>query len=277
MPNINTIEEVKVSLCGVGKSFFDKKHDRKTVALQNIDLTINNSEFLCLLGPSGCGKSTILNLIAGFESPTTGSVTVANEEVTCPGPDRAVVFQHPQLFPWLSVRDNVTFGLRMAGVSASACKEQAERYIQMVGLVGFEDHYPYELSGGMQQRASIARAWISEPQTLLMDEPFGALDAQTRLMMQELLLQAWEKQRTTVLFVTHDIDEALFLADRIVVMSSRPGQIKDDIQVNFDRPRDYSQLIFEPAYVELKQRILSSIRAETLKVMQSEVTHRRRT
>ena len=264
----------KVVLARVGKKFVDMKRGRETVALDNIDLRISNAEFVCLLGPSGCGKSTILNLIAGFEKPSSGSVAVAGSVVTRPGPDRAVVFQQPQLFPWLTVLDNVTFGLRMAGESAAACKDRAERYIRIVGLSGFEKHYPYELSGGMQQRVSIARAWISEPQMLLMDEPFGALDAQTRLMMQELLLRAWETQRTTVLFVTHDIDEALFLADRIVLMSARPGQVKEEVTVGFGRPRDYGELIFEPAYIRLKQQILASIRVETMKVMQSEAVPR---
>jgi NitT/TauT family transport system ATP-binding protein len=265
--------DAMVSVRGVAKVFHDAKRGRETVALQEIDLDIGESEFLCLLGPSGCGKSTILNLIAGFEQPTRGSVAVAGQAVQRPGPDRSVVFQQPQLFPWLSVLDNVTFGLRMAGEPAARCVERAHRYIQLVGLTGFDGHYPYELSGGMQQRVSIARAWISQPRTLLMDEPFGALDAQTRQMMQELLLSAWEKQRTTVLFVTHDIDEALFLADRLAVMTARPGRIKEVVSVDFPRPRQYDTLIFQPEYIRLKQRVLASIRSETLKVMQSEAPH----
>lgn len=250
----------KVDLRGVAKRFSDSRRKQDTIALQNVDMAVNDGEFVCLLGPSGCGKSTILNLLAGFETATEGEVLMENLPVNGPDPQRGVVFQQAQLFPWLSVLDNITFGPRMAGMNSSAAREQAEHYISLVGLSGFEGHFPYELSGGMQQRAAIARAWISEPGMLLMDEPFGALDAQTRQMMQEELLAAWEHQRTTVLFVTHDIDEALFLADRVLVMSARPGRIVEDLAVPFDRPRTYDEIIFEDEYIRLKQHIMQAIR-----------------
>lgn len=250
----------KVELNAVTKRFVDAKRGQQTVALEGVDMTMIDGEFVCLLGPSGCGKSTILNLLAGFETATEGGVSVEGRPVTGPGPDRGVIFQQAQLFPWLTVMDNVTFGPRMGGMDGVAARKVAQRYIDLVGLGGFEGHYPYELSGGMQQRAAIARAWISEPGMLLMDEPFGALDAQTRQMMQEELLAAWEAQRITVLFVTHDIDEALFLADRILVMSARPGRIVEDLAVPFQRPRRYEEIIFGDEYKRLKQHVMQAIR-----------------
>jgi NitT/TauT family transport system ATP-binding protein len=253
----------KLTLHHVTKRFVDSKRGRETVALEDISLRIADGEFVCLLGPSGCGKSTVLNLVAGFEERSEGEVLLEGSAVRKPGPDRGVVFQQPLLFPWLTVLDNITFGPRMTGGFGKQSLEAAHRYVKLVGLAGFERHYPYELSGGMQQRVAIARAWISEPGVLLMDEPFGALDAQTRLMMQELLLRVWEEKRTTVLFVTHDIDEALFLADRVIVMSARPGRVKENLQVPFARPRDYDTIIFDPDYVRLKQHVLHAIRQET--------------
>jgi len=240
-----------------------------TYALAGFDLDVAPAEIVCLLGPSGCGKSTVLNLAAGFERPSEGAVLLDGAAVERPGPDRGVVFQQPRLFPWLSVLDNITFGPRMHGVPRERYRDGAQRYVDLVGLAGFEKHYPYELSGGMQQRVAIARAWISEPEVLLMDEPFGALDAQTRLMMQELLLDVWEKKRTTVLFVTHDIDEALFLADRVLVMSARPGRITEDLRMPFARPRDYATIIFDADYVRLKQRVLRAIRQESARAMRA--------
>ena len=260
-----------VVLRNVSKSFVDRKRGRETVALTDISLSIAKGEFACLLGPSGCGKSTILNLVAGFDKPSAGAVLVDNRPIVAPDRSRGMVFQQPLLFPWLNIVDNITFGPRMAGAPAEQYSKQAERYIQLMGLAGFEKHYPYELSGGMQQRVALARAWISEPELFLMDEPFGALDAQTRLMMQELLLRVWERSRTTVLFVTHDIDEALFLADRIFIMTARPGRIKENLAVDFARPRNYETIIFEQQYITLKQRILQAIRGETLQAMKLEV------
>ena len=255
----------------MGKTFIDRKRGRETVALSDVSMTIGKSEFACILGPSGCGKSTILNLVAGFEQPNSGAVLVDGRPIAAPDRSRGMVFQQPLLFPWLNVIDNITFGPRMAGAPAEQYAAQAARYVQLMGLTGFEKHYPYELSGGMQQRVALARAWISEPELFLMDEPFGALDAQTRLMMQELLLRVWERSRTTVLFVTHDIDEALFLADRIFIMTARPGRIKESLAVDFARPRNYETIIFEQQYITLKQRILQVIRGETLQAMKLEV------
>ena len=260
-----------VVLRDVGKSFIDRKRGRETVALTDVSLSIGKGEFACILGPSGCGKSTILNLVAGFEQPSSGAVLVDGRPVAAPDRSRGMVFQQPLLFPWLNVIDNITFGPRMAGAPPDQYAPQAARYMQLMGLSGFEKHYPYELSGGMQQRVALARAWISEPELFLMDEPFGALDAQTRLMMQELLLRVWERSRTTVLFVTHDIDEALFLADRIFLMTARPGRIKESLAVDFARPRNYETIIFDQQYITLKQRILQVIRGETLQAMKLEV------
>ena len=263
--------QATVELRKVGKTFIDRKRGRETVALSDVSMTIDKSEFACILGPSGCGKSTILNLVAGFEQPNSGAVLIDGHPITAPDRSRGMVFQQPLLFPWLNIVDNITFGPRMAGAPAEQYAAQAARYVQLMGLTGFEKHYPYELSGGMQQRVALARAWISEPELFLMDEPFGALDAQTRLMMQELLLRVWERSRTTVLFVTHDIDEALFLADRIFIMTARPGRIKENLAVDFKRPRNYETIIFEQQYITLKQRILQVIRGETLQAMKLEV------
>jgi NitT/TauT family transport system ATP-binding protein len=266
-----TTAQATVELRNVSKSFIDRKRGRETVALADVSMTIGKSEFACVLGPSGCGKSTILNLVAGFEQPNSGSVLIDGRTIAAPDRSRGMVFQQPLLFPWLNVIDNITFGPRMAGAPAEQYAAQAARYVQLMGLTGFEKHYPYELSGGMQQRVALARAWISEPELFLMDEPFGALDAQTRLMMQELLLRVWERSRTTVIFVTHDIDEALFLADRIFIMTARPGRIKENLVVDFARPRNYETIIFEQQYITLKQRILQVIRGETLQAMKLEV------
>jgi NitT/TauT family transport system ATP-binding protein len=266
-----TAAQARVELRNVGKTFIDRKRGRETVALADVSMTIDKSEFACVLGPSGCGKSTILNLVAGFEQPNSGAVLIDGRPIAAPDRSRGMVFQQPLLFPWLNVIDNITFGPRMAGAPAEQYTAQAARYVQLMGLSGFEKHYPYELSGGMQQRVALARAWISEPELFLMDEPFGALDAQTRLMMQELLLRVWERSRTTVMFVTHDIDEALFLADRIFIMTARPGRIKENLVVDFARPRNYETIIFEQQYITLKQRILHAIRGETLQAMTLEV------
>ena len=210
------------------------------VALSGIDLEVPDRQFVCLLGPSGCGKSTLLNLVAGFLEPTSGVVRVGGDEVTSPAPTRGVVFQDANIFPWLTVAKNVAFG---PSVSSNLTKreiaERVDEYLASVGLMQFKDHLPMELSGGMRQRVSLARVLINDPPILLMDEPFGALDAQTRIVMQELLLELWERDRKTVVFVTHDIDEALLLADRIYVMSIAPGRIRDYIDVPLGRPRNY--------------------------------------
>ncbi len=263
----------KVELAGITKTFVDEKRGRQTVALQDVSLSIPDGQFVCLLGPSGCGKSTVLNMVAGFEAPTSGSLRVDGAPVHGPARDHGMVFQQPHLFPWLTVLQNITFAPRMAGVPSAEYLPRAARYVELMGLRGFEQHYPYELSGGMQQRVALARAWITEPSLFLMDEPFGALDAQTRLMMQELLLKVWESARSTVIFVTHDIDEAIFLSDRIVVLAARPGRVSEDLEVPLRRPRDYTSVIFERDYVELKKQILGVIRTETMRGMSAGDPH----
>jgi NitT/TauT family transport system ATP-binding protein len=239
---------------------------RTVEALRRITLMTTPGEFVALLGPSGCGKSTLLNAVAGFVRPTTGRVTVDGLSVTGPGADRGVVFQQHSLFPWKTVLGNVEFGLRMRGVDKTERMSQALAYLSLVGLTGFERAYPRELSGGMQQRVGIARVLVNRPRVMLMDEPFGALDAQTRLTMQELLLGVWREVRTTVLFVTHDIDEALFLADRVAVMTARPGEIRDLLEVKLARPRAAS-IITTAEFMALKARVLAQVREESVKAL----------
>lgn len=225
-------------------------------ALEGYTLDIAEGEFVAVLGPSGCGKSTSLNLLAGFDRATGGRVLLNGKPVAKPGPDRGVVFQNANLLPWLNVWENVVFGPKVKGVPERDYRERAREMLSLVKLDGFEKHLPGQLSGGMQQRASIARALINDPDVLLMDEPFGALDAQTRISMQELLLQIWEQDKRTVMFITHDIDEALLLADRVVIMTGRPGKIREQITVDFPRPRNY-QVTALPEFQELKQRLLT--------------------
>jgi len=244
-----------VVVSGVRKQF------GSVTALDGIDLTIAEGEFACLLGPSGCGKSTLLNILAGFEATTAGEARVRGEAVERPGPDRAVVFQEAALFPWASVIDNVTFGPRMAGRPRREAEDEARRLLDLVGLAGFEKHLPDQLSGGMKQRVGIARALILKPKLFLMDEPFGALDAQTRMQMQELLLGVWEASRGTVLFITHDIDEAIFLADTVHVMTARPGRLRSRTVIDLPRPRDLDVLT-APAFAAYKHDLLAQIREE---------------
>ncbi len=245
-----TIADAAIRL-GRGEAAFE--------AVQNIDLTIPGRQFVCLLGPSGCGKSTLLGALAGHLALSRGHVTLDGQAISGPHPERGIVFQQHTLFPWKSVIDNVAFGLKMKGIARDERREKARDYLSLVGLEGFEDRYPSELSGGMQQRVEIARVLINQPRILLMDEPFGALDAQTRLTMQELLLDVWTRLRTTVLFVTHDIDEALFLGDRVLVMTPRPGRILDDFEVSFVRPRQ-RDLVVDRDFGEIKRHCLELLR-----------------
>ena len=224
-------------------------------ALHDVSLSIEPGEFVCLLGPSGCGKSTLLGALAGHLAPARGTVRVDGAAVDGPHPDRGLVFQQHTLFPWQRVIDNVAFGLKMKGVARARRHAQAQELLASVGLSGFESRYPSQLSGGMQQRVEIARVLINRPRVLLMDEPFGALDALTRARMQQLLLDVWTRIRTTVVFVTHDIDEALFLADRLLVMSARPGRIVEDLALDFARPRD-ADLVTSPEFAALKRHCL---------------------
>ena len=234
------------------------------VAVARCTLDVKPGEFVCLLGPSGCGKSTLLNAVAGYVKPTHGAVTVDGEPIAGPGPDRGMVFQQYSLFPWKTIEQNVAFGPRCQGASQNAASMTARTFLGMVGLSAFASRYPAELSGGMKQRVGIARALANYPRVLLMDEPFGALDAQTRVMMQENLLRIWDEFANTVIFVTHDVDEAVFLADRVVIMSASPGRILADIRVSLDRPRE-TGIATDPAFVEIKRQCLEMIRNETLR------------
>ena len=230
-------------------------------AVQRLDFAIEPGEFVCILGPSGCGKSTLLGALAGHLQLSGGSLLVDGTAVAGPSPQRGMVFQHHTLLPWRSVLDNVAFGLKMQGIGKMQRREQALEMLRLVGLQDFAQRWPNQLSGGMQQRAEIARVLINRPRLLLMDEPFGALDAQTRARMQELLLDIWTRIRTTVVFVTHDIDEALFLADRILVMSPRPGRFIEDLRLEFPRPRNAS-LLTSPGFTHLKRHCLEMLRHE---------------
>jgi len=234
-----------------------------TLALQATDLDVEENDFITILGPSGCGKSTLLRIVAGLDRPTAGEVALDGRRIDGPGADRGMVFQSYTLFPWLTVRDNVCFGLRERGLARAQQLEIADGYLAKVGLGGFEHHFPKQLSGGMQQRTALARALANQPRMLLMDEPFGALDHQTRELMQELLLGIWEAERTTVLFVTHDIDEAVFMASRVVVMSARPGRIKLDRAVALAHPRHYA-VKTAPEFTALKAELTEAVRAEVL-------------
>ena len=252
----------QLSIRGVSRTF-SAARGRTTQALLPIDFDVRENDFVTILGPSGGGKSTLLRIVAGLDYPTEGRVLLDGQSVEGPGADRGVVFQRYTLFPWLTVAQNIRFGLRERGMSEAEQKERSDFFIAKVGLRGFEGHYPKQLSGGMQQRTAIARALANDPKMLLLDEPFGALDNQTRVLMQELLLGIWESARKTVLFVTHDIDEAIFMANRVAVFSARPGRIKTEIAVDFAHPRHYT-IKTSPKFMEIKARLTEEIRAESL-------------
>jgi len=256
---------VQVEIQHVSKRF---SHNGTALeVLDDINLTVEHGEFLCLLGPSGCGKSTLVNLIAGLERPDNGQILIDGKAVNGPGVDRVVVFQESALFPWLNVLGNVEFGLRMMGVSKAHRRERAYEYLKLVHLSRFVDAYPHQLSGGMKQRVAIARSLAMDPKILLLDEPFGALDAQTRAVMQQELLELWQATHKTVFFVTHNVREATGLADRIYEISSRPGRIKRMYRVDLPRPRQAT----DPALLAIQRRILGSLGDEIAKVMQDEL------
>lgn len=225
-----------VDISNVTKIYGSAKSD--VVALKNVSLSLQENEFLCIVGPSGCGKTTLLNLLAGFEHPTSGNVTAFGKTISTPGPDRTMIFQDYALFPWLTVSGNIQYGLKRKGVLKAERKEITDHYIDLIELRGFEDKYPHQLSGGMRQRVALARALAVNPAVLLMDEPFGALDSFTREKMQDELIRVWQREQKAVLFITHSIDEAIRLADRVVVMSPRPGRISNVIPLSSERPRD---------------------------------------
>jgi NitT/TauT family transport system ATP-binding protein len=235
---------------------------RAVTALENVSLEVRNREFVALLGPSGCGKSTLLYLVGGFLPVEQGTIRVNGKPIAGPGRDRGIVFQHFALFPWKTVLQNVLYGLEKQGIGREERMRRARLFIELVGLTGFEDSYPSQLSGGMKQRAAIARTLAIDPQILLMDEPFGALDAQTRSLMQSELLNIWQRSRKTVIFVTHDVHEAVFLAERVAVMSARPGHIKEIVETRFDRADP--GLFRSPAFVEMVDHVWNLVRGEAI-------------
>lgn len=245
---------------------FPAKGGGKVVALENLSMEIPDKQFAVIVGPSGCGKSSLLDLIAGLKDVSGGRCLLDGRVIERPGRDRGMVFQSYSLFPWLTVRKNIEFGLSVNAVSAKERAVRVDRYLEAIGLTRFENAYPTQLSGGMKQRVAIARSLANDPEVLLMDEPFGALDSQTRSIMQELLLDIWEAEHKTVLFVTHDIDEALFLGDVVYVMSARPGRIIDTIDVDLRRPREFD-IVTTEKFVGLKRRIMGSLHEEVRQTM----------
>ncbi|MEM8501672.1 MAG: ABC transporter ATP-binding protein [Cyanobacteria bacterium P01_D01_bin.1] len=263
-PGSATVGSVNVE----GVSMIFGSRGQTNQVLDSVNFQIQPGEFACLLGPSGCGKSTLLNIIAGFIRPTVGYVTVDQKQVTKPGADRGFVFQQYSLLPWKTTFQNVELGLKIKGVPKAERQDMVGEYLNLVGLAKYRNAYPSQLSGGMKQRASIIRALVNSPSVLLMDEPFAALDAQTRHMMQELLLNVWQTLKTTIVFVTHDIEEAVFLADRIFVMGVQPGRIKAELGISLPRPRHLDN-IMTPEFTQTSRQVFDLIREETLKSMES--------
>ena len=243
---------------------------RQVQALERISLTVPDGQFACIVGPSGCGKSTLLMVAAGLTEPSEGDVLVDGKPASEPGADRGMVFQSYSLYPWLSVRRNIEFGLEIKQIPRAQRRQRSSELIHLMKLDGFAEAYPKALSGGMKQRAAIARALANDPQVLLMDEPFGALDAQTRQIMQELLTDLWQRYRKTVLFVTHDIEEAIFLGDVIYVMTNRPGRIRTTLRVDLPRPRTF-EMVGSPQFAELRNQVVGIIHEESLKAVESEL------
>jgi len=249
----------RISVNGLKKTFC--RNGREVVALDGVDLVASDEEFVAVLGPSGCGKTTLLQIIDGIEKPDGGEVRLDGEAVERPGLDRGLVFQEYSLFPWLTVRQNIEFGLEIKGAAAGEREEISNRWLSKFGLSGFENAYPYELSGGMKQRVAIARVFAFDPEVLLMDEPFAALDAQTRAVMQEHLLEVWSQSRKTVIFATHSIEEAVFLADRVVLLTARPGRVEKKFNIDLPRPRK-AELKLSLEFVEMRHRIWDALREE---------------
>lgn len=252
MDNTGKIE-VMIQCSHVEKTFFTRM--TSTPVIRDLDLKVRKDEFVVLFGPGQCGKTTVLNVMAGLETATSGTVTVNGKEVSTPGPDRGFVYQTTALFPWYTVMQNVEYGPRARGMSKKERREKAQYYIDLVGLQGFEDKFPNQLSGGMQQRVGIARAYCNEPSVLFMDEPFGHLDAQTRYLMQEEIIRIWEKEKRTVVFVTNNIEEAVYLADRVVVLTNCPTSVKKEYQIDLPRPRNYT----DDRFLELRTEIQSIV------------------
>ena len=250
-----------ISVRGLGKSF--QRAGKTVVAIRNFDLTVEEGEFIAIVGPSGCGKSTFLHMLGGFESVSEGELLLDGKPVLAPGPDRGMVFQEFALFPWRTVAENVTWGLEAQGKNKKECRAIADQLLAMIGLAQFRDHYPAELSGGMKQRVAIARTLAYDPRILLMDEPFGSLDAQNRELMQEELQAIWNDTRKTVIFITHDIEEAIYLADRVIVFTARPGRTKAELRIDLPRPRaiDVKKL---NTFLEYRNRAWDLLRDEVL-------------
>ncbi len=241
----------------LSKSYFDVYTGEQVLAIRDVSFEIESGEFVAILGPSGCGKTTILNIIAGFVKPSSGKVLLHGRAIQGPGPDRGVVFQNFALFPWKTVMGNVTFGPKMRGIPREERERIAREYIHLVGLVGFEERYPHELSGGMQQRVGVARVLANHPEVMLMDEPFASIDAQTRMKLQEDLTRIWEERKPTIFFVTHDVEEAIFLSDRVIVLSSRPSVVTEVVDVQISRPRKWKDLVGNESFHKLRRHILS--------------------
>lgn len=255
--HLSALDKPKLQVCNLSKTF--KSQGKQLTVLQDINLKVYKSEFVCIVGASGCGKSTLLNIIAGLMQPSSGEVRVDDEIVIGPGPDRGMVFQGYTLYPWLTVSENVGFGSKLRCLSSSQRKQRIAYFLEIVGLTRFAKAYPNQLSGGMKQRVAIARALANEPEVLLMDEPFGALDAQTKEQMQQFLLDMWKQTNTTIYMITHDVEEAVFLSQRIYVMSAHPGLIKEEIAIALPEHRDV-EIKLEREFMEMKRQVLHSLR-----------------
>ncbi|MBI2493512.1 MAG: ABC transporter ATP-binding protein [Candidatus Rokubacteria bacterium] len=257
------VTAAKIQIVGLGKTY--RSRDGEVVALEGVDLAVDTGEFVTIVGPSGCGKSTLLYILAGFLPPNTGTVRVDGQPVRGPGVDRGIVFQEYALFPWLTVFQNLTYGLEMTGVPRGEREETARRYVKLIGLEGFERRFPRELSGGMKQRVAIARTLAYDPDILLLDEPFGALDAQTRELMQDELLRIWEATGKTVVMITHDVSEAVYLSRRVAVMSRRPGRIVREFPVDLDKSQGRERTVLSQRYTDLRNEVWLTVREEVLK------------
>jgi NitT/TauT family transport system ATP-binding protein len=255
------VADNKIEIANLTKAFAAR--GRRVLAIDDVTVNVPRGQFVCLVGPSGCGKTTLLRIVAGLEQLSYGNLQVARDDPS--SPINSMIFQEQSLFPWMTVRDNVSYGLRMRGVSKQTYRPVVDGYLAKVGLVDFADVYPYQLSGGMKQRVSIARAFANNPEILLMDEPFAALDEQNKILLQEELLRIWDETRKTVLFITHSIDEALVLGDRVIVMTAHPGRIKADIAVDFPRPREVYKLKTTPQFGELSYRVWDLLKEEVMR------------
>ena len=255
--HLNTLDKPKLEVCNLFKTF---KHQRKQLTvLDNINLQLYSGELVCVVGASGCGKSTLLNIIAGLSQPTSGEIRVDDEVVLGPGPDRGMVFQSYTLYPWLTVKENIGFGSKLRRLPQAERKQRIAYFLEVVGLTQFAKSYPNQLSGGMKQRVAIARALANEPEVLLMDEPFGALDAQTKEQMQQFLLELWKQTNTTIWMITHDVEEAVFLSQRVYIMSANPGRIKSEVAIALPEPRDV-EIKLSREFMDIKRQVMHCLR-----------------